>query len=122
MHWDYDARNIPRAKSLRKSMTAQERKLWYRFLRAYPVKFYRQRAIGPYIVDFYCPAAKLAVELDGGQHYGESGPVAYDLRRTEELERLGIRVLRFPNSDVDRKFEGVCLMIERAVKREGTPQ
>lgn len=122
MYWDYSAKNIPRARALRKDMTPQERKLWYCFLRTYPIKFYRQRTIGDYIVDFYCPEVKLAVELDGGQHYGENGPVAYDLRRTEALGHLGICMLRFPNPDVDWRFEGVCQMIEQAVKRARTPQ
>ena len=65
----YDGKLTPNARALRKAMTPWERKLWYCFLRTYPVKFYRQRVLGPYIVDFYCPAAKLAVELDGSQHF-----------------------------------------------------
>jgi len=58
----------PRARQLRKTMTKEERKLWYDFLRAYPLHIYRQRTIGKYIADFYCPAASLVIELDGSQH------------------------------------------------------
>ena len=63
---EYDKRNIPRAKELRKNMTPWERKLWYEYLRQYPVRFQRQKAIGEYIADFYCAKARLVIELDGG--------------------------------------------------------
>ena len=59
---------LPTARQLRQEMTPQERKLWYLFLRDYSVKVYKQRIIGSFIVDFYCHAAKLAIELDGMQH------------------------------------------------------
>ena len=52
-------------------MTPQEKHLWYDYLRTYDVKIYRQRSIGGFIVDFYCSKAKLAVEIDGSQHYTE---------------------------------------------------
>ena len=66
---EYNKSNIPLAKTLRKNMTPWERKLWYEFLRSYPVRFQRQKAIGNYIVDFYCAKAGLVIELDGGGHY-----------------------------------------------------
>ena len=66
---DYNKENIPLAKTLRKNMTPWERKLWYDFLRYYPVRFQRQKAIGNYIADFYCVKARLVIELDGGGHY-----------------------------------------------------
>ena len=65
----YNEQLIPRAKQLRKDMTKEERRLWYDYLRAYPVKFSRQKVMGNYIVDFYCAKAKLVIELDGSQHY-----------------------------------------------------
>ena len=65
----YRKENIPRAKELRKNMTPWERKLWYEFLRNYPLRFQRQKAVGDYIADFYCAKAGLVVELDGGGHY-----------------------------------------------------
>ena len=65
----YNSKNIPLAISLRKKMTPWENCLWYRFLRTYPVRFQRQKAIGEYIADFYCAKARLVIELDGGGHY-----------------------------------------------------
>lgn len=64
----YRKENIPLAKALRRDMTPAERLLWYRFLRGYPVRFQRQKAIGDFIADFYCAKARLVVELDGSQH------------------------------------------------------
>jgi len=68
--------------------------------------FYRQRNIGNYIVDFYCPAAKLIVELDGGQHYSVEGR-AKDKTRDEYLVNLGLNVLRFCDLDVLKNMDGV---------------
>ena len=66
---EYNRDNIQRAKELRKNMTPWERKLWYDFLKDYPVRFQRQKAIDNYIVDFSCARANIALELDGGGHY-----------------------------------------------------
>ncbi len=104
-----------KARSLRKAMTDQERRLWYCFLREYPVKFYRQRAIDRFIVDFYCSKARLVIELDGSQHYTAEGQ-QYDSLRTEVLERYDLEVLRFSNLDISDRFEGVCTFIDRRVK------
>ena len=112
---EYNKSNIPLAKELRKNMTPWERKLWYEFLRGYPVKFQRQKAIGDYIVDFYCAKAKPVIELDGSGHC-ENGQLEYDRLRTEKLEQFDLRVLRISNLDVDRNFYGVCEYIDRAVK------
>lgn len=103
------------ARNLRKSMTDQERHLWFCFLRNYPVKFVRQRPIGSYIADFYCSKAKLIIELDGSQHYSEEGK-RHDDNRTFVINQLGVYVLRFSNYDVDENFEGVCFEIDRYVK------
>lgn len=111
----YDSYAASRAKELRKEMTQQERHLWYGYLRQYPVRFYRQRPIESYIVDFYCSKARLAIEIDGNQHCDEAG-ASYDQCRTEDLNRLGIAVLRFSNTDVDRNFRGVCEVIDREVQ------
>ena len=118
---EYNKSNIPKAKQLRKNMTKQERKLWYEYLRYYPVRFQRQKSINEYIVDFYCAKAKLAVELDGNQHYETQQAVEYDQHRTEMLESKGIYVLRIYNTDVDRNFEGVGNAIDVVVKRSLTP-
>ena len=65
----YEGNNIKHARNLRKNMTPWERKLWYCFLKAYPIRFQRQKPISHYIADFYCAKAKLIIELDGGGHY-----------------------------------------------------
>ncbi len=102
------------ARKLRREMTPEERQLWYECLRDHPVHFYRQRAIGRYIVDFYCAGAALVVELDGAQHYEKDGPEK-DRLRTEELQSRGLTVLRFSNLDVRENFYGVCTVIDRFV-------
>ena len=98
-------------------MTKEERHLWYDFLKDYPAKFYKQKIVGNYILDFYCEKAKLAIELDGSQHYEEAGQ-EYDRMRTEYLEHLGIRVLRFTNKDIKQNFRGVCEAIILALGHE----
>ena len=112
---DYNRANIPLAKELRKNMTPWERKLWYQFLRTYPLRFQRQKAIGAYIADFYCAKARLVVELDGGGHY-EAEQQRLDEQRTKSLEAMGLTVVRFSNRDVDRNFDGVCEHIDLTVK------
>ena len=112
---EYNKENIPLAKTLRKNMTPWERKLWYLFLRNYPLRFQRQKAIGNYIVDFYCAKAKLVVELDGGGHY-TADQAQKDSLRTEKLEGMDLTVLRICNLDIDRNFSDVCEYIDSAVK------
>ena len=112
----YNRANIPLAKELRKNMTRQEKRLWYRFLRGYPVRFQRQKAILNYIADFYCAEAKLVIELDGGGHYTDA-QAAKDAARTADLEGMGITVFRVCNTDVDRNLRGVCDHIEYLVKK-----
>ena len=96
------------ARELRKNMTDAERRLWSKIRRKQlkENQFYRQKNIGDYIVDFYCPAAKLVVEIDGGQHYAEEN-IVKDEARDKFLSDLGFRVLRFSNSDVFKNIEGV---------------
>ncbi len=103
------------AKILRKNMTKEERHLWYDFLKSYPVRFLRQKVIDNYIVDFYCHSARLIIELDGSQHYEEKG-LLKDKIRTERIELRNLVVIRIPNNEVNRNFEGVCQYIDIAVK------
>ena len=112
---EYNKANIPLAKVLRKNMTPWERKLWYEFLRNYPLRFQRQKAIGNYIADFYCAKARLVIELDGGGHYTEEQAEA-DAVRTKTLESMNLTVLRICNLDIDRNFGGVCEYINQTVK------
>ena len=116
----YRKDNIPLAKELRKNMTPWERKLWFEFLRDYPIRFQRQKAIGDYIADFYNAKARLIVELDGGGHY-EPEAVERDKERSKTLEAMNLTVLRFCNNEVDRQFSSVCGRINEAV-RESLPQ
>jgi len=110
----YNATLTQRARELRKNATKQENRLWYEYLRTFHPRFTRQRIVGSYILDFYCGTAKLAVELDGSGHY-EPEAIEYDKTRTRFLESLGIHVMRFTNTDVDRSFEGVCNTIANQV-------
>ena len=103
------------AQKLRKEMTKEERHLWYDFLKAFPLQFKRQYAIGNYIVDFYCHKAKLVIELDGSQHC-EPDAIDYDCKRTAFLEQKGLFVLRISNLDVMRNFSGVCETIGAVVR------
>ena len=107
---------VPLAKQLRRDMTKEERHLWYDFLRTYPVRFSRQKVLGKYIADFYSAEAKLVIELDGSQHY-ESDKMEKDAARTAFLEAYGLKVLRIPNNEVCRNFQGVCAYIDAAVKQ-----
>ena len=115
MNGKHNKKLTPIAKSLRKNMTKEERRLWYDFLRGYPVRFLRQKVVGDYVVDFYCAAARLVVELDGSQHYEDDG-MAKDKARTEFLQTFDLQVLRFANNDVMQNFEGVCTTIDKAMQ------
>ena len=103
------------AKDLRRNMTRQEKRLWYDFLRTYPIKIYKQRIINNFIADFYCHKAHLVIEIDGSQHYTPSGK-AHDKARSEALERYGLSVIRFSNSEIDERFEGVCRILDKAIQ------
>ena len=111
-NYEYKRQNINFARQLRKAMTPAEKKLWFLYFRKIPVRVYRQRMVAGYIIDFYCASAKIAIEIDGGQHY-DPEMIEEDKKRSEELENLGIRVLRFTNAEVNRAFEAVCEEIDR---------
>ena len=104
----------PFAQKLRREMTKEERRLWYSFLKTLPVTVNRQKVIGPYIVDFYVASAKLVIELDGSQHYEESG-ISADRERDQYLASLGLQVLRYTNTDINRNFSTVCEDIWRHI-------
>ena len=103
----YNHNNLKNAKELRKNMTPWECKLWFNFLKNLPIKVYKQKPIGNYIIDFYCPKHKLAIELDGSQHYSQEKKI-YDTERTKFLSSLGIRLVRYTNIEVDKQFQAVC--------------
>ena len=105
-----------KARHLRKNMTKEEQKLWYNFLRHYPVRFLRQKVIDDYIVDFYCHRAKLVIELDGSQHY-DNQHIFYDKIRTENLKERDLTIIRIPNNEVNNNLSGVCKYIDLCVKK-----
>ena len=102
------------SKQLRINTTDAERRLWSRIrgkqLKEY--QFYRQKTIGDYIVDFYCPKARLVIELDGGQHYSAEGKER-DGMRDHYMAKVGIAVLRFSDKEVFNNLEGVLEQIWR---------
>ena len=116
MSFQYNGNNIPLAQDLRKNATPQEKHLWYDFLSDYPVRFQRQKAIGNFIVDFYCHEAKLVIEIDGHDHFTSEGRQHDQLRSNQLHKKFGLRVLRFSNSDVDDHFEDVCRLIHETVE------
>jgi len=89
-------------------MTDAEIHLWSRLknkkLNGY--QFYRQKPIGNYIVDFYCPATKMVIEVDGGQHFYDDG-IERDKERDVYINSLGLKVLRFTNVEVLKNMQGV---------------
>jgi very-short-patch-repair endonuclease len=112
----YNKKLKPVSQKLRCSMTDAERLLWSK-LRGKQLKglqFYRQKIIGNYIVDFYCAKAGLIIEVDGGQHYTEAGRSA-DAQRDRYLQSLGLRVLRYSDSDVLTNLNGVVERIYGSV-------
>ena len=78
------------------------------------MRFRRQATIGNYIVDFYCAKAKLAIEVDGGGHYTQEAEV-YDNERTEYLELMHVKTVRFTNLEIAENFRGVCEAIDQIV-------
>ena len=102
------------AQKLRRDMTKEEKRLWYDFLKDYPIKFHRQKVIGNYIADFYSAAAKIVIELDGSQHYEDLG-VKKDKIRDRFMQENGFKVLRYSNFEINDNFEGVCINIEQKV-------
>ena len=106
--------HAPRRRGLRAALTSAETRLW-NHLKARQLggwKFRRQHGVGPYVIDFYCPRAKLAIELDGIAHDCEPAQ-QHDEKRDRFLNDVGIRVLRFLNEDVMENLEGVLAVIER---------
>jgi very-short-patch-repair endonuclease len=103
------------ARALRKQMTRAEEVLWaqLRGSRFHGAKFRRQVPLDRYVVDFYCHASKLVVELDGRQHewFAE-----YDAGRTEVFERIGVRVVRFTNTEVTDHLDSVLTKIRAELK------
>jgi very-short-patch-repair endonuclease len=116
--------NIPKCRILRRNQTDAERKLWstLRDRQLTGIKFRRQFSVGKYIIDFYAPEYRLGVEADGGQHFENRGQ-EYDERRTAELAKRGVRILRFTNLEILKNAQGVCeKILEVAEEQAPSPQ
>ncbi len=105
-----------RRQQLRKDATPQEIKLWARLRKnQLGFKFRRQESIGWYIVDFYCFAKKLAIEIDGSHH---SRQREYDKVRTDYLGERGVTVLRFWDNEIEKHLEEVLAVIMQTLQRQ----
>ena len=110
------------ARLLRSNMTDAEQKLWQKIRRKQilDLQFYRQKPLLSYIVDFYCPKAKLVIELDGGQHF-ETEHQVQDQQRDLELEKIGLTVLRFNNDQILNEIDKVIEVIWNHCQRGNPP-
>lgn len=113
----YNTKHRQRARDLRTNATRAERRLWYEFLRKHTLVWHRQKPLDNYIADFYCSIARLVIEIDGDSHYVPDA-AEYDTNRTHILEGLGLRVIRFTNTDVLCNIEGVCRKIEEVLQEQ----
>ncbi len=107
MSYKYSQKLVRCAQNLRKTMTEEEKHLWYDFLKQLPLTVNRQKNIGCYIVDFYIATKKIVIELDGVQH-GTPENALKDVTRDAYLQKMGITVLRYRNTDINQKFDDVC--------------
>ena len=105
--YSYNKKLVSNAQELRRNMTAEERHLWYDFLKKLPIPVKRQKNIENYILDFYIPSAKLAIEIDGRQHKLAENRED-DRIRDEFLNSLGITVVRYTNDDIRDRFQAVA--------------
>lgn len=114
MGYKYDDDLVPTAQTLRKNMTAEEKRLWYDFLNKLPMSVRRQKNIGRFIVDFYIAKSNLVIELDGSQH-GTPEHRKADRLRDAELNAIGLSVLRYSNLEINNNFQGVCADILKRI-------
>ena len=111
---DYNRKLKGVSQNLRSNMTDAERVLWRRIRRGQikGVLFYRQKPIGGYIVDFYCPKLKLIVEIDGDVHFYERN-IAADKKREEYFNKLGLKIVRYTNLDVIQNIDNALRDLKR---------
>lgn len=101
---------------MRRNPTPAEKKLWEEYLKTFPHRVLRQRPIENFIVDFYCATLRLVIEIDGAVHFSESAQT-YDAERTIELEKYGLRIIRFTNVEVINNFENVYKQIAESISK-----
>lgn len=108
---DYNKKLKERAKELRKNMTEPEKKLWFWFFvdfqKIHQIRVLRQRIIDNFIVDFYIPKVKIVIEIDWESHFTENWKI-YDEERTNILNWLWLKVIRFTNLEIGKNFDWVC--------------
>ena len=105
-----------KAQDNRRNMNRPEANLWYEILsnrKLLGYRFYRQKPVLDYILDFFCPKLKFGIEIDGESHDEQVG---YDKKRTLNLKEIGIKLIRYSNADVMCNLEGVYLDLEKQVK------
>ena len=119
-HPNYNAALTSISQTLRKDMTPEEKKLWYRFFKTRPETVYRQKFIGNYIVDFYIASQKIVIEIDGIQHTSQEHKQRDD-ERDSYLASLGITVLRYSNHSVNHDFAYVCEHILKHLQKDTFP-
>ena len=84
------------------------------------IRFRRQYSIGNFIVDFYSPKLKLAIEIDGYSHFNNKA-INHDIKRTKYIESLGINIVRYYNNDIMNNIQGVYMDLENTIKKIQTP-
>ncbi len=115
--YKHNKKLTPLARTLRKNMTKEEKHLWYDFLKFREERWLKQKIIDKYILDFYCSKYKLAIELDGSQHYEDENMIK-DAIRTERINEFGIDVIRVPNAQIKNYFVDVCDYIIEEVEKK----
>ena len=117
----YNSKHIDRARTMRKTMTRAEKKIWFEVLKPLQklkeIRILKQRPIDQFIVDFYMPSLKLVIEIDGESHFDEQG-IAYDVERTQILEGKGLQILRFTNLEVMENIEGVYVEVYKFITQK----
>ena len=112
--YEYNKKLVTNSKHLRKNMTPEENHLWYDFLKKLPTTVNRQKIIGNYILDFYIAKYRIAIEIDGSQHYSAENK-ANDAERDAFLKKYGITILRYKNQDINKNFNGVIVDIMKNI-------
>jgi very-short-patch-repair endonuclease len=118
----YNSQLKTRSRALRSNLTDAEKRLWSRLRQKQilGIQVYRQRPIGNYIVDFYAPTTRLVIEVDGAHHF-DTAQASYDRRRSEYLEKLGLKVFRFDDRQVLLELDSVVQVIFRAASESLEP-
>ena len=119
MIYKYNKKLVKNAQYLRNNMTKEEIHLWLDFLKKLPITVNRQKNIGNYIVDFFIASKRVVIEIEGLQHTMPENQTS-DNKRDEELQKLGIKVLRYTNFEINNNFNTVCNDILKYIKMDAS--